>query len=824
MLARGPARPRHPRPRRRLRLLGITTTLTLVGTLLVSLGTVSTPAVAWERKSADCPYNTPATISVEMGAVPAAYGPSLRAAVSAWNAWAGVTGITVQAVNGSAPPGTIPVTVNPVDSSSLDSDYFATMGTSCSSERGLTSGFLTIVRNNLAGASERLRQNVFTHEIGHLLGLAHNTYQYACSTVMENGTSESAQCPDRFGPFPDDIAGVLAVWRPTLTHGFPARSRIASVMYASNVGLLSSSAYASGRLNPLGFASLDSQGYSEWTFVPDSDNWGWVVNSGSGLCLKRRGYTVNMDYCRGDEAKWAVNETLTPGWEGMELRNKVSGTCLAGLSPASLVWAYAARMKRCGTWGADTTSLTIAPWTTTRTKRSIPDAVAPGQPIVGWGSQRCVTVDGGARTVGTGLSLRGCDGSVEQKWELEPRDGGYALIVYRSHEDRTGDDAQFEAHELCAEGSGSAVAVTTCARSTPQTWTIASNGTIRNAATGTCLNVRGGGTSDGSPLMLYGCGTSSNEIWTTPGTLHKGAMSIVSADTSSSPIGTGAAPAGDADQRTRGAIVHDFTSSKTRWGYTDVPGTGGGLLRNADTDTCLRWKAASQQTVLDEACDGTDSSYRWATVVKPNGSFTIQNQYTGECVDLSKGSTAEGNAVLTFTCQGSPNQLWRAVPNPFPAEDPISVTRVPANPAMFGTASQSSTYDSVAGAANAIDGNPDGVYGNGSVTHTLSQAGAWWQVDLGAKIPVDTITLYNRTDCCGERLADFWVMASPTPFPTTGTAAEIAASPGVVATRVPASVGRTFSWVPGGSHRYVRVQLAGTNFLSLAEVSVTRSW
>jgi hypothetical protein len=126
-------------------------------------------------------------------------------------------------------------------------------------------------------------------------------------------------------------------------------------------------------------------------------------------------------------------------------------------------------------------------------------------------------------------------------------------------------------------------------------------------------------------------------------------------------------------------------------------------------------------------------------------------------------------------------------------------------------ASQSSTYE-VASAARAIDGNRDGNYSSGSVSHTGSQAGAWWRVDLGATKKIKEIDVYNRTDCCFDRLANFkveyssdgtgWSLARD--FPGTPTQS------GVTIINLPAAV----------IARYVRVVLNGTNNLQLGEVEV----
>jgi hypothetical protein len=77
--------------------------------------------------------------------------------------------------------------------------------------------------------------------------------------------------------------------------------------------------------------------------------------------------------------------------------------------------------------------------------------------------------------------------------------------------------------------------------------------------------------------------------------------------------------------------------------------------------------------------------------------------------------------------------------------------------ALDGVASQSSTAFG-AEAYRAIDGITDGNFGNGSVTHTDNDDPApWWQVDLLKEYPLDRVVIWNRTDCCPERLSDFRV-------------------------------------------------------------------
>lgn len=79
------------------------------------------------------------------------------------------------------------------------------------------------------------------------------------------------------------------------------------------------------------------------------------------------------------------------------------------------------------------------------------------------------------------------------------------------------------------------------------------------------------------------------------------------------------------------------------------------------------------------------------------------------------------------------------------------------NLTLSGEAVQSSTgYGG--DAARAIDGNSNGTYRHGSVTHTNNESNAWWQVELENNSQIDQIVIYNRTDrCCTGRLTDFSV-------------------------------------------------------------------
>ncbi|XP_041379652.1 uncharacterized protein LOC121392550, partial [Gigantopelta aegis] len=92
------------------------------------------------------------------------------------------------------------------------------------------------------------------------------------------------------------------------------------------------------------------------------------------------------------------------------------------------------------------------------------------------------------------------------------------------------------------------------------------------------------------------------------------------------------------------------------------------------------------------------------------------------------------------------------------SEDAYMLASKGKNWARLATASQSSTHanSGLSNANNAIDGNRDGVYITGSCSHTtMGDYRPWWQVELLWMIMVTGVKLYNRVDCCDERLHDF---------------------------------------------------------------------
>jgi len=138
------------------------------------------------------------------------------------------------------------------------------------------------------------------------------------------------------------------------------------------------------------------------------------------------------------------------------------------------------------------------------------------------------------------------------------------------------------------------------------------------------------------------------------------------------------------------------------------------------------------------------------------------------------------------------------------------------NVAPLGTATQSSQYSSDfnSQASNAIDGVTAGNYYDGNVNHTNAGSGygvgngfEWWSVTLDKSYLVSDIVVWNRTDCCTERLSDFTVSLF-----NQGALVQSQ----VYSSSAPAYTSGTF----GAIGDRVLVQLNHQDYLHLAEVQV----
>jgi len=240
---------------------------------------------------------------------------------------------------------------------------------------------------------------------------------------------------------------------------------------------------------------------------------------------------------------------------------------------------------------------------------------------------------------------------------------------------------------------------------------------------------------------------------------------------------------------------------------TQAPTTPGPVEATAITTTSatLSWGASTDNVGVT----GYEVTVGWNTISTTGTTLQLTALVPGDTYSVSvRALDAAGNRSAAST--GS----FTAQPDAC-----ASGCGEPTNLALGKPASQSSVaYDGVAG--RAVDGVTDGRYANGSVTHTAGSTQPWWQVDLGQRSTIATVTLHNRTDCCGSRLSDVHVFVSASDM-SGRTLAQLTADPGVARVQVASLNGQASIALPLPSQgRFVKVQLAGTGYLSLAEVQV----
>ncbi len=263
----------------------------------------------------------------------------------------------------------------------------------------------------------------------------------------------------------------------------------------------------------------------------------------------------------------------------------------------------------------------------------------------------------------------------------------------------------------------------------------------------------------------------------------------------------------------------------------NIDSNGTSLLNNSISYTSYNEIATVTDHLGADDLSYTYSSYGYVTKATgpwgtenysyhDNGDFItkagVAYQYDSVGYLSTKGSTSFGyNKAGSLTSKVGAGQDFSYLYND--KQELIEVTSVggsgsgeDTNVALGKTATQSSTYRSpVTVASKAIDGDTNGDFYDWSVTYTNADTNAWWQVDLGESHTVNQVVVYNRTDCCMDRLSNFNVDL-------------LDASNNVIASQTVAGTAGTSEIINvSGSGVYkVRVQLNGTNFLTLAEVQV----
>jgi hypothetical protein len=138
---------------------------------------------------------------------------------------------------------------------------------------------------------------------------------------------------------------------------------------------------------------------------------------------------------------------------------------------------------------------------------------------------------------------------------------------------------------------------------------------------------------------------------------------------------------------------------------------------------------------------------------------------------------------------------------------PHSLDAAAVNLAIGKPTAQSSLYQNNAGLGSSR--GVDGFKYDTSLFATNEEDAPWWEVDLGAVFEIDNVILYNRVDCCQERVRGIEVMLS-----TDGVNYSVVYTHGSYVFR------NQRVDVGGLRARWVRVALPAPGILHLQEVEV----
>ena len=239
--------------------------------------------------------------------------------------------------------------------------------------------------------------------------------------------------------------------------------------------------------------------------------------------------------------------------------------------------------------------------------------------------------------------------------------------------------------------------------------------------------------------------------------------------------------------------------------------------------------SAGPTTPISQTIDGNpQSGWRSATTSDPSVGHWLQvdlgaSYPLGALRYLPPQFMTETGRISLYQLQVSPDGVnWGLVADGAFADDLSEkqvalASRPEFNIALGKSATQSSTQGA-AHAALAIDGNRATGGADGSVAQTLVELNSWWAIDLGAQYNVQAVRLWPAADCC-DAAGRLHLLLAGAPF-ATQTLTATQAQPGVsdLALTLPITAPVTVDLARVG--RYLRLQLAGSGALALAEVEL----
>ena len=319
-------------------------------------------------------------------------------------------------------------------------------------------------------------------------------------------------------------------------------------------------------------------------------------------------------YAGGDNQKWRMHDT---GSGVFALVNVRSGKCL---DVTALSHDDGARIEQWSCNGGENQAFTLRP------------AGDGSFDLVGAGSGKCVDVAGASGDDGAFVQQWGCVGAANQRWRIEnvDRQTGAALV----------------------------------------------NQLLVSQLSGTCVDVTGAKTDNGSPLMVFPCNGGANQRWDL----------LPETDGSYRVVGRQSGkcldvPGGAQDDSLRLQIWDCWGGAPQRW-YLDA-GAGFAQLRNQASGKCLDIAAAGDGTPVQQYSCHTNGNFQRWTITDALGGATPPPPSAGPAPRLHIGGNQlldpNGNNVLLhglhtpidpwFNGQG---KIWSGKNNPQGAVDYIN--------------------------------------------------------------------------------------------------------------------------------------------------------
>ena len=202
-----------------------------------------------------------------------------------------------------------------------------------------------------------------------------------------------------------------------------------------------------------------------------------------------------------------------------------------------------------------------------------------------------------------------------------------------------------------------------------------------------------------------------------------------------------------------------------------------------------------------------------------NGRHVPLNATIVSCASLTGGTPTfnqdSGCITIRLPAQADPPLYtilkmeldYSTPPPPVPPTHNIALGKTATQSSDFVPASTGTAVPCAA--SFAVDGDIDpSSWSRGSITHTGFDSCAWWMVDLGSSYPIDIIKIYPRKGI-PERFDDFSVIVLDSNHTPVWSSHQTAYPDPFLLLDAGGQTGR-----------YVKIQLTGTNFLSLTEVQV----